>query len=192
MTLHDLTRSLNFGLSILLFLVIILLFRNYRSDRLREDLFSLRDQLFDFAYAEGLFAHPGYRQLRNVMNGMIRFAHKLSFSRLVFSVILERMLVPQSQRVNPPKRWLKSLEDLPEGQRAQILEFHRRMVLIIWRFMIGVMIANPISLFIMSGMFVYRGFQTVGESIYEILARRAPGIRLLEEQALRTLRLEGS
>jgi hypothetical protein len=191
MTLHDLTRSLNVGFGILCLLVVILSFRNYRSDRLRDELFSLRDQLFDLAVCEGLLAHPGYRQLRNVMNGMIRFAHKLSFSRLIFSVVLERLLVPESQRVNPTKKWLSSLDNLPVGQREQILEFHRRMVLIIWRFLIGGIIANPISLFVMAGMFVYRGFRTVGESIYDILASRAPGMRLLEEQALRTLRFEG-
>jgi hypothetical protein len=125
------------------------------------------------------------------MNGMIRFAHKLSFSRLILSVILERLLVPQNQRVNPTKEWLRSLDDLPEDQRTKILEFHRRMALIIWQFIIGGIIANPISLFVVTGMFVYRGFRTVGDSIYEILANRAPGMRLLEEQALRTLRFEG-
>lgn len=191
MSLHDLTRSLNVGVGVLCFLGVILLFRNYRADRLREELFSLRDQFFDFAIENQLLAHPGYRHLRNVMNGMIRFAHKLSFSRLILSIILERLLVPRNQRVNPTKQWLQSLEDLPEDQRANILEFHRQMVLVIWQFMIGGMMANPISLFVVAGMFVYRGFQTVGGSIYEMLARRAPGMRLLEEQALRTLRFGG-
>jgi hypothetical protein len=191
MTLYDLTRPLNVGLGILCLLAVILLFRNYRSDKLRDELFSLRDQVFDFAVGEGLLAHTGYRQLRDVMNGMIRFAHKLSFSRLILSLILERLLVPQNQRVNPTKEWAKSLGDLSKDQRNEILEFHRRMVLVIWKFMIGGIIANPISLLVVMGMFVYRGFQTVGDSLYEILARRAPGMRLLEEQALRTLRFGG-
>jgi hypothetical protein len=188
MTLSNLARSLNIGLGALCFLGLILLFRNYRADRLREDLFSLRDQLFDFAVREGLLAHPGHRQLRNVMNGMIRFAHKLSFSRLVLSIILERLLIREDQRVNPTRAWLITLDNLPEEQRATILEFHMKMMMVIWRFMIGGIVANPISQIVIICMFFYRGFRTVGDSIYEMLAKRAPGMRLLEDQALRTLR----
>jgi hypothetical protein len=186
-TLHDLARSLDIGFGVLCLLGLTLSFRNYRADRLREDLFSLRDRFFDFAAREGLLVHPGYRQLRNVMNGMIRFAHKLSFSRLIISIILERLLIPQNQRVNPTKEWLITLENLPEEQRTRILEFHMQMVMVIWQFIIGGIVANPISQIVVICMFVYRGFRTVGDSIYEILAKRAPGMRLLEDQALRTL-----
>lgn len=50
-------------------------------DRSRAHLFALRDELFDLALnGEISFEDPRYRQLRQQINVLIRFAHKANFS----------------------------------------------------------------------------------------------------------------
>ena len=52
-----------------------------RLDSFRQNMFAIRDELFDFA-ADGniAFDHPAYMMLRNQMNGFIRYAHHLTVS----------------------------------------------------------------------------------------------------------------
>ena len=55
-------------------------------DLLRQRLFAIRDDLFDFAADGGIeFDDPVYRELREDINNFIRFAHKLSFARMIFA-----------------------------------------------------------------------------------------------------------
>lgn len=59
-------------------------FRELRMDEFRQNVFRLRDELFDFA-ADGniAFDHPAYKMLRSMMNGYIRFSHRGSLLHFV-------------------------------------------------------------------------------------------------------------
>ncbi len=46
---------------------------------LRQDLFEIRDRLWDRMRAEGLLDHPAHRWYRNNLNALIRFAPALSW-----------------------------------------------------------------------------------------------------------------
>ncbi len=60
--------------------------RSLLLDILRQRLFAIRDELFDFAADGGIeFNDPTYRELRDDINSLIRFAHKLSFVRMIFA-----------------------------------------------------------------------------------------------------------
>lgn len=66
-------------ISLLLLLGLISLYNQYRVDRFRNDVFALRDRLFDRAAAgEMSFEGQGYRTARAVCNGMVRFGHQIS------------------------------------------------------------------------------------------------------------------
>lgn len=56
---------------------------------LREDLFHLRDELFDAAIAHDRLDDPAHRDLRNRFNGLIRFAHLWDFA-VVGTIITSR------------------------------------------------------------------------------------------------------
>src|ERR1019366_10651823 len=76
--------ALHLGFSlVLLWGLLFFCWDEYRLDALRDKLFSLRHRLF-MAAVEGhiAFDDPTYQQLRILMNGMIRFGHKLTFGRL--------------------------------------------------------------------------------------------------------------
>lgn len=69
------------GMSLFGLVIIALwLYRDYQVDVFRENLFELRNELFDFAATGGIpFDDPAYRGLRAVCNGYIRFGHRVSF-----------------------------------------------------------------------------------------------------------------
>lgn len=68
------------------------LFNSYRSDLLRQELFEIRDRLFDEAVAGQIsFDSRAYRATRLVLNGLLRFAHRVSLARFVVALgLLDR------------------------------------------------------------------------------------------------------
>lgn len=78
------------SIAALLYLLLVL-FNSYREDRFRQELFELRDKLFDEAAAGRIsFDSNAYRATRIVLNGMLRFAHRVSLSRFVVALPLIR------------------------------------------------------------------------------------------------------
>ena len=59
-------------------------YKDHRMYLLRSNLFDLRYQLFNLTEKEGLsFSDPLYIEMRDNINGVIRYAHKLSFTEFV-------------------------------------------------------------------------------------------------------------
>lgn len=57
-----------------------------RLDVFRQKMFTVRDELFDYACAGNIgFDHPAYRLLRKSMNGFLRYGHRLSLFQLVIT-----------------------------------------------------------------------------------------------------------
>ncbi|MFL6274513.1 MAG: hypothetical protein ACJ74G_04815, partial [Blastocatellia bacterium] len=66
-------------------------FREYRIDLYRQEMFELRDALFDEADSGLLnFNHTAYGLLRSAMNGYIRFGHRLNFLQMLALVVFVR------------------------------------------------------------------------------------------------------
>src|SRR5256714_10642387 len=84
--------SLTIGLSLLaLWIGFFWLYRDYAIDRYRQRLFALRDEVWDFAAAGRVgFNDAAYRLVRDRLNGLIRFAHLLSFTWVVAVLVAER------------------------------------------------------------------------------------------------------
>ncbi len=75
-----------FGLISLLLLIFgfWFLYRDFMLDRTRQKLFKLRDDWFDEAARNEIsFDNKAYKTVRLVINGSIRFAHKLTFLQLL-------------------------------------------------------------------------------------------------------------
>jgi hypothetical protein len=97
-------------------------FRQYRIDRFRQNVFAVRDDLFMYA-AEGNidFNHPAYTTLRNVLNGYIRFSHRISFLHLVLHT--NRRLGTQDQTLQFEKIWENATAGLNQETRLQVETF---------------------------------------------------------------------
>lgn len=66
------------------------MYRRTRTDQLREDLFTMRDDLFDYMWQNHVnYDLRAYQQMRDMMNGAIRIADQLSF--VPFAVLAFRM-----------------------------------------------------------------------------------------------------
>jgi hypothetical protein len=94
----------------------------YRLDALREQLFSLRDELFLEACDDEHFnfEHPAYRCLRDDLNSMIRFAEKMTLCRaLAIWLFMPRDVLTQLSS------WEKDIQGLPLHAQKNILRIRQ-------------------------------------------------------------------
>ena len=123
----------------LLFVVLLVFWAEHRLDAFRQELFAIRDELFDYAAAGNIkFDDPAYRLLRKSMNGFIRYAHQLTFFRVCVTMI-EIKLARNISESKWTEEWGKSLERLKNGEARRTLEqFHERaMACVAVRLMLG-------------------------------------------------------
>lgn len=143
------------GLNLLLFE----LFRRQAVDRLRQEMFIVRDQLFDDA-ARGLvdFNHPAYGYLRTTMNGFIRFAHRLSIWHILFTFLLARKNGMKQVREHN-NRWQEMTRGLTDKQVEQLAAYRRRMNRIVighfYRSFPECLVVWPVSIITMLYLLLY-------------------------------------
>lgn len=70
-----------YGLAIAIFYLFFFLYKDYMNDYTRQELFKLRDRLFDYA-ADGniAFDDEAYKTTRTMINGVIRFTHSITLT----------------------------------------------------------------------------------------------------------------
>jgi hypothetical protein len=120
-TSGGLIEVLHLCVSLLLVWIVAECWRTYRLDALRQKLFALRDDLFDVADG-GLtqFDDPAYRILRGRINSIIRFAHEITLTQLLF-------LSLAAKRMQPPDRggWEIALNGLADKEaRKRLNDIH--------------------------------------------------------------------
>lgn len=183
--MSELTDGLYLAIGALALLTLARLYRDYRHDKVRDDLFTLRDQLFDYAVDNDLLEHPGYRKLRDIMNAMIRFAHKISITRLVLSMALDRF-IPKSERRHPFDEWMSDVQNLPPHLRDKLVNFHIEAGLIIIKYAIENSILARIGVMLARVLLLIRNFYlTAGDAVLKkIMIKTSHGWQLIEGQAL--------
>jgi hypothetical protein len=101
---------------------LIKLWNNHRVDTIRQDLFEVRDELFDVALKHPfLFKHPSYVRLRQSVNICIRFAHKFTSTRLVVTIFVRQLWAL------PKDNWPDTLVGLPGEIKVELLRVQRGM-----------------------------------------------------------------
>jgi hypothetical protein len=122
--------------------VFYLSFRQFLLDNLRQNLFQIRDDVFDFAADGGIeFSDFCYRSLRDDINSLLLFADKLSFGRLIFAqVALKRNPEITSQI----ELWFKKIDHLSPLARKTLSEARLR----VWWEIVYYMINRSIILFL--------------------------------------------
>lgn len=119
---------------VILWVLILYCWPGYVLDRVRQELFSLRDELFDAAASGAVsFESPAYRTLRDLMNGMIRFAHRMMSTSLL---VLCKLVVSVPPRVGALDRWNEELGCVSESERRVLLGFHDRMFRVFYRHLV--------------------------------------------------------
>jgi hypothetical protein len=101
-------------------------YREYRRDKLRTELFELRQDLFDLARNGDLeFSHPVYALLRTTINGFIRVGHEFN---LVGALVFTSPLGPATEERELYHAKLRRLTaDLPKATQAELEAIRERL-----------------------------------------------------------------
>ncbi len=128
------------SLTFLLGIVVLafFLYPRHSLDVFRQDMFALRDSLFDEATAGSVaFDSPAYGILRTTMNGFIRYGHRLSFLQ---AIIFMSTAEPRDREVTAessfPTRWQHALADETGDTRDILLGYANRMNSIVLKYLV--------------------------------------------------------
>lgn len=97
-------------------------YRTYRVDLTRQRLFKIRDDLFKKA-EEGIvpFDSKAYGIARTTLNGMIRFAHDLSFLRILIILFTYKKIDQGEHAKRYQDEYAQALKELTEPAQEAIL-----------------------------------------------------------------------
>lgn len=188
-TPHDVVLVLESTSALCVFSFLVFwLIPNYRLDLFRQEVFTVRDELFDYARAGHIsFSHPAYRMLRQLFNGFIRYAHRLTFYRVMLTMCMWKLAGHEPELVWT-ERWTASLTGLDEQTRSDLLTFHNRLLLLVVRrlafgspFLIAALVLTSLTMIFRSGVDSLRGAfrKSVQDTVAHVIDPR-----LLEEEAM--------
>lgn len=178
------------------------LYRQYRVARFRQDVFALRDALFDdvrpkvhgvreveAAYQitvdekywerEGTLtlAHPAYRFLRSLMNGYIRFGHRLSLTTsLLFNWMLDDDERKWLKEEGAAGRWKDLMNNLDTEEREKLKTYRRKLdKLVIYQLVVGspmaVVTVIPLLLMTVAVRYQVRFARRISRKLYFLWKR---------------------
>jgi hypothetical protein len=167
--------------------------KEQRVDAFREKLFTVRGDLFDIAARGDIsFQSPSYTQLRDLINSMLRFGHRISFRT---SVIARHLAAEDLWQSSAYERWRTSLEAQPPEVRMELNAIHEHM----FRAYVEHLVNGSLVLRAMKVLFAFRA--AIGSLGATIAAKNQPkfdhmdvavnhianayGAKDLEEQAYR-------
>ncbi len=107
-------------------ILVLWLYRDYRTDAFRQKMFKLRDELFDEARKGTIsFNDDTYGMLRSAINGFIRFGHKFN----LIQVILLNMSLKKENHIGKPfsERLNKNMEHCSDEQKKIIISYYVKM-----------------------------------------------------------------
>jgi len=155
-------------LSIAGVLVLVFVFVNqYRVDAVRQRLFELRDALFDDALAGKIsFDSPAYKATRVLLNGLLRFAHRLSLSRFLVAM---RFVPPPSVRAGA--RFEAVLKASPSADRELCMGYVSAANKVVAKHMLSSPLAVPFLVPIVSFALTVFGISLAAEFVQRMAKR---------------------
>jgi hypothetical protein len=132
MTISQATELICLFAGIAAFAKIVALLHTQTVDTTRADLFELRDEMFLYATDNGLLETEAYRHLRDLMNSFIRYAHRLTATRMLL-INIAVLVVPLPQSLSFRTMWTPCLDMLDEDRRKTMILFHNRLKTILAR-----------------------------------------------------------
>jgi len=172
---------------IVLAFIVCKLWPEQRVDLFRQQMFALRDELFDFA-ADGKvgFEEPAYRQLRALMNGLIRYAHNITPFRTLLAYLRWKTLTLQERDRQWAIAWQRAVNNVENPEtRKSLEEFHSRATMLVMSQLVlspGVLVT--LLPFLAVFAILYAPWATLRD-IYLSVKAKIP-IALLEQEATNT------
>lgn len=168
----------------LLLLVVFRLWPALRLDTFRQNMFALRDELFDYA-ADGniSFTDPAYALLRKSMNGFIRYGHNLSFFRISITM-LNWKICNRQPTANWSDSWNAAVAKVEDADvRQKLRDFHGKSLdLVASRVVLGSPFLIFALLVVASTLVIEQRWRSMRQSFESVMTRFIEP-RLLEEEA---------
>lgn len=112
-------------------------YRSYILAKARQDLFATRDALFAAAERGDLaFNSTAYIMTRDLLNGGIRFAHRLTVIRVIGMLVAHTMVRGPKTRSRFSKEYAEARQELSEVGRKAVDAAHVRMHVVLIRYLV--------------------------------------------------------
>jgi hypothetical protein len=184
----EFVAALSLVVSAALLLVILWLMWGHRDDSLRDQLFTLRDEMFLYAFDHGITDTIAYENLRRLINSLIRYAHRVSLGRLLLLDLSQRVFKIKPSVPPTYAGWVEAVAALPADEAERMRGFHAEAMLFIMKHMItGSPLLWLASCVVVFHVIVFKSTRAFIESIVNAVTRRLPSLDLLEADALRTM-----
>ncbi|MGO9268842.1 MAG: hypothetical protein ACLQOO_01030 [Terriglobia bacterium] len=170
-------------------ILLLTLWPALRLDSFRQNMFGIRDEMFDYAASGKIgFDHPAYRLLRQLMNSFIRYGHQLTLFRVAMNVAIWR-LSGQQPKIAWVAKLEKALQGIEDEEVKRTMEgFHSRaMELVAKRLVFGSPILLLALLCSVGAMVLHKGWHNVKQALIKsttVAVARVVDLRLLEEEAV--------
>ena len=113
---------------------VVSLLHHQSVDEVRSDLFALRDEMFLYAADHGLLDADAYRNLRGIMNGFIRYAHRLTATRVIVMTVASNLLHRENKSFSA--EWNVLVNKLPIESRAKMRSFCQKNEMILAAYLV--------------------------------------------------------
>jgi hypothetical protein len=161
----------------------------FRLDCFRQSMFTVRDELFDYAAAGNIdFADPAYILLRRQMNGMIRYGHQLTLFRALATTAMKK--VAGGQRTLAWRlSWVAALDEIKsEEVRLQMCKFHEESMGIAAKHIIAGSLVLWLALAFVAMSLLMRGAAHGAHQLLKVASKRVLSgpldHRFIEEDAV--------
>ena len=146
----------------------------------------MRDEVFDYAASGKIdFNHPSYITLRNLMNGYIRYSHRISLLNVGIVMILTKLFNRNYQVKSFEDVWQEAVQDLNSETKKEMSQFRIRaeMNLFYYLFLsslfkkfvaIPMLLAVTVKFFFRQNLKADKEFQLYA---YENTAERSPQVK---------------
>lgn len=148
-------------------------------DELRSHLFSLRDEMFLYALDHGLLSNPAYCELRNEMNGLIRYAHKLTITQVLILTITSKYY---SGEIFSTPNWTAHLNTIRDEDQSVLLAFDDTLKPIVTMYLVSRSIVLHILMRIGTLYLKITNQSGRKENVVKLMSSHLPG-RSLETEA---------
>jgi len=176
---------------VMLCIIVFWLWPCVRLDAFRQNLFALRDELFDYAATGRIsFDHPAYRLLRQSMNGFIRYAHRISVFQVTMTLFMWKAIRPVEPKYDWTTKWEQALASIQDNEvRDKLKEFHAQVGLMVAeRIVLGSPILIAFLIVCLVADLCRQGWKSAQAAFSQAVveaASRAVDPRVLEEEAMR-------
>jgi len=158
-------------------------------DSFRQQMFCVRDEMFDFAAAGNIsFDDPAYVLLRKQMNGLIRYGHHLTLFRSLMTAAIT-WVADEGDKLSWNHAWEAALGNVQNDEtRVRLRSFHERGMMVAVKHLIY---RSPILWIALSGVAMCLLAQGAALSFRQLLKAASAKVlagpldrRMIEEAAV--------